>query len=101
MIFASYGLVIEETEIRKTCDCTLFGAYALNAVDAARAFGFSATKKHTLSFRDLLDLVADGDSPIVLLSLKPIDGIRQTHAVIVVEATEHFVTVLDPMKGNE
>jgi len=100
MIFASYGLVIEEAEIRKACDCTFFGAYALNAVDAARSFGFAGTNKHTLSFRDLLRVVAAGDNPIVLVSLKPIDGIRQTHAVIVVETTEHFVTVLDPMKGE-
>ena len=100
MIFASYGLVIEEAEIRKACDCTLFGAYALNAVDAARAFGFIGTNKHTLSFRDLLRVVTDGANPIVLVSLKPIDGIRQTHAVIVVDATENSVTVLDPMKGE-
>ncbi|HEY3136593.1 MAG TPA: peptidase C39 family protein, partial [Blastocatellia bacterium] len=62
--------------------------------------GFVGTRKHTLSLSELVRLVAEGKYPVVLLSLKPIDGIRETHAVVVVAADDETVTVLDPMKGE-
>jgi ABC-type bacteriocin/lantibiotic exporter with double-glycine peptidase domain len=100
MVFESYGVKVAESEIRDACDCTMFGTFALAAVDAARSFGFVGTRKHTLSLSELVRLVAEGKYPVVLLSLKPIDGIRETHAVVVVAADDETVTVLDPMKGE-
>lgn len=100
MVFETYGINLSESAIRDACDCTAFGATALSAVDAAKSFGFEGTGKHTLSLGALVELVSDGNYPIVLVSLKPIDGIIGTHAVVVIGANEETFTVLDPMKGE-
>ena len=100
MVFASHGVNLREDEIRAACDSTSFGNGALNAVDAARSFGFPRSGKHTLSFDELADLIEDGKPPIVFVSLKPIDGVRETHAVVVIALSDASVTLLDPMTGE-
>jgi ABC-type bacteriocin/lantibiotic exporter with double-glycine peptidase domain len=100
MVFASYGVNLEEDEIRAVCDSTSFGTGALNAVDAARLFGFPRSAKHTLSFDELADLIEDDKPVIVFVSLKPIDGVRETHAVVVIAMNNASVTVLDPVTGE-
>ena len=100
MVFASYGVNLREDEICAACDCTFLGTAAVSAVDAARTFGFLKTAKHTLSFDELADLIEAGKPPIAFVSLKPIDGVRETHAVVVIALDDASVTLLDPMKGE-
>ena len=100
MVFASHGVNLREDEIRMACDCTSLGTRALNAVDAARSFGFARTGKHTLSFDELADLIRTGKPPIVFISLKPIAGVRETHAVVVIALNDSSVTLLDPVSGE-
>ena len=100
MVFASFGVNLPEDEIRAACDCTAFGTQAPSAVDAARSFGFARTAKHTLSFDELRDTVDQEKHPIVFLNLKPIDGVRETHAVVVVTLSEESVNFFDPTRGE-
>jgi predicted double-glycine peptidase len=49
---------------------------------------------------ELTALVEGGSYPIVYVSLKPIDGVRDTHALVVIETSEQNVTVYDPLQGE-
>lgn len=101
MIFGSFGIDIPEGELRQRCDCTPYsGTNALMVVDVARQFGFAGTAKHTMMLDELRELLADGHHPIVYVDLRPIDGIEDVHAVVVVDASQHQIIVLDPLKGE-
>lgn len=91
---------MSEADIRAACDCTPVGTDALQAVDAARGYGFQQSAKHTLTFEELVALVEGGIHPIVFVSLKPIDGLRNTHALVVTDISERVVTVYDPLQGE-
>ena len=101
MVLASFGVDLSEGELRALCDCTpLSGTDAWLAVDAARRLGFTATSKNNLSPTDLEAVLSNGHSPIIFVDLRPIDGIPEQHALVVVEMDANFVTVLDPLKGE-
>lgn len=100
MVFAAYGLNLPEADIRAACDCTPTGTDALRAVDAARHYGFQQSAKYTLTLEELATLVEGGSYPIVFVSLKPIDGVRNTHAFVVTNISERAVTVYDPLQGE-
>lgn len=53
MVLASLGIERSESELRALCNCTPFGTEVLNAVNAARQFGFPGTGKHPLSPAEL------------------------------------------------
>jgi hypothetical protein len=38
--------------------------------------------------------------PIVFVDLNPLDGLDAIHAMVVVDASEQEVVVLDPLQGN-
>lgn len=99
MIFSSFGFEITEAELREACDCTRLGTDALQAVDVARQLGLTGTAKHTLNFDELTDLIKAGVFPIVFISLMPIAGIRETHALIITGFGDGFVEVIDPASG--
>lgn len=100
MVLSSLGFDVSEADLRHLCDCTPFGTDALKAVDAARQLGFAGTSKHNLSPTELAGLLRDGHHPIVFVDLMPIDGVREQHALVVVEMDTNFVTVLDPLRGE-
>lgn len=100
MVLGSFGLEIEESELRALCNWTLSGTDALMTVDAARQLGFAGTEKHTLKVEELESLVAHGSYPIVFVDLRPIDGVKDIHALVVVEFTVQEIIVLDPLKGE-
>lgn len=100
MVLAAFGLAVPESQLRMACDSVFRGASALQAVDAARQLGFAQSTKHTLNLAELRAVVASGLFPIVFVSLLPLDGIQEVHALVVVELTEHDVIVLDPLQGE-
>lgn len=100
MVFAGQGMDVSEADIRAACDSTPAGTDALQAVDAARGYGFQQTAKHTLTFEELTALVEGGIYPIVFVSLKPIDGVRDTHALVITEINERLVIAHDPLRGE-
>ncbi|HYE64148.1 MAG TPA: cysteine peptidase family C39 domain-containing protein, partial [Pyrinomonadaceae bacterium] len=95
-----YGVDVSEVDIRAGCDCTPTGTDALQAVDAARHYGFQRSAKYTLTLEELATFVEGGSYPIVFVSLKPIDGVRDTHAFVVTNISERAVTVYDPLQGE-
>ena len=100
MILGSLGVDVPENWLRTLCDSTLLGTDALKAVDAARQLGFAGSGKYTLSLAELKALTANGDYPIVFVSLLPIDGRKDAHAIVIVEFTAQEVLVLDPLFGE-
>ncbi len=100
MVLASFGIEIPESELRTLCDCTFSGTDALKAVDVARQLGFTRTGKYTLSTEELRTLIADGYHPIVFVDLRPIDGLRDIHALVVIDVGQQEMIVLDPLKGE-
>jgi ABC-type bacteriocin/lantibiotic exporter with double-glycine peptidase domain len=100
MVLSDLGLHLTEAELRALCDSTPLGTDALKTVDAARQLGFINTSKHNLLPTELEVLLDDGDYPIVFVDLRPIDGIPEQHALVVIEMDANFVTVLDPLKGE-
>ena len=100
MVLAGFGLEIMEAELRRVCDTTPLGTDALKAVDCARALGFAQTAKHTLTVEALAMLAASGVHPIVFVSLLPIDGFRNTHALVIIAVSDSAVVVYDPMAGE-
>lgn len=100
MVFAAYGVDLPEADIRNACDCTPVGTDALQAVDAARRYGFQQSAKYTLSLEELAILVESSAYPIVFVSLKPIDGVRDTHAFVITGMSDTAVTVYDPLRGE-
>ena len=101
MVLAGFGLEITERELRERCDSTPFnGTNALQAVDAARQLGFTGTAKYNLSLEDLRGLVADGHFPLVFVDLRPIDGVRDSHALVILSISEQEAVALDPLSGE-
>lgn len=100
MVFAAYGVDVPEAELRAACDCTLAGTDSLRAVDAARSYGFEQSARYTLMLEELATLVEGGSFPIVFVSLKPIDGVRGTHALVVMSIGEQDIIVYDPLRGE-
>lgn len=100
MVLGGFGVEVGESELRARCDHTLSGTHALKAVDAARRLGFAGTAKYTLSVEELRTLVADGHHPIVFVDLRPIDGLRDIHALVIIGISQQAISVLDPLKGE-
>ena len=100
MVLAGLGLEIAEAELRRACDTTPLGTDALQAVDCTRLLGFAGTAKHTLTVEELATLIAEGVHPIAFVSLLPIDGFRDTHALVVIEVNASAVVVYDPLAGE-
>ena len=48
MVFAAHGIDVSEADLRAACDCTLAGTDSLQAVDAARSYGFKQSGRYTL-----------------------------------------------------
>jgi ABC-type bacteriocin/lantibiotic exporter with double-glycine peptidase domain len=100
MVLAGLGHDIGEGELRALCDCNAFGTDALKAVDAARLLGFTGTAKHTLPADELAALTGRGSYPIVFVNTLPIDGVKGTHAFVVLEVGGAAVVVCDPLLGE-
>ena len=100
MVLASYGLDLTEAELRELCDCTFFGTDALQAVNAVRQLGFPETIKTNLTLLQLKNLTAHQQSPIVYISLQPLEGTKGIHALVVLDVSDTAVVVLDPAKGE-
>src|ERR1700730_16771423 len=100
MVFAAFGVDISEADLREACDCIFAGTDSLQAVNAARSYGFQQSARYTLKVEELATLVEGEIYPIVFVSLKPIDGVRDTHALVVTGIGEQDVTVYDPLQGE-
>lgn len=99
MVFQTFGLDVSEAELRYACDSTDLGTNALQALDVARRYGFTNTRKYTLTMEELEELANEGH-PIVIVNLWPIQQIYERHALIVLAVNATEVSVLDPAQGE-
>jgi hypothetical protein len=94
MVLSGFGLDLTEERLRHLCDCTAtFGTDAWQAVNAARGLGFPGAGKYTLRPDELRRLVEGGKYPIAFISLEPINGTEESHAVVVVEVGDQAVGI--------
>lgn len=102
MVLASLGVFKTEQELRELCDCTVLeGTSALKAVDAARALGFTGTRKQNLTFDDLMSELERGLFPIAYVeTLLPPHAFAQSHALVVIAIEGDEVRALDPARGE-
>ena len=100
MVLASYGVELTEAELRALCDCTFFGTDALEAVNAVRQLGFSKTIKTNLTMLELKELCFNQQWPITYINLRPLEGSKGIHALVVLDVSDTAVVVLDPAKGE-
>lgn len=103
MVLAALGRPMTEDLLRVVTDCSPLGTEAFQVVEAARQFGYTASRKYTLaSLDELTTLVAEGHWPIVYVDLWPLQGglSGQYHAMVVIAHDPTHVTVLDPLHGE-
>lgn len=100
MVLMTMGLEVSEAELRERCDCTVFGTDAFMAVDALRGLGLERSRKATGSMSGLIMELSTGQLPIVFVNLLPIDGVKVSHAMIVMDIQETGVHVCDPRLGE-
>ena len=100
MVLASFGINKPEDELRELCDCTIFGAAAIELVRAARSLGFTASRKYSLRLEDLREFNEQGYFPIVYVVVSETSPKPDVHALVVVSATETEIKVLDPRRGQ-
>ena len=99
MVLSHLGVSKTEAELRKLCDCTIFGTSALELLLGARGLGFAASSKHTLTLTDLIELTEHGYFPIVFVVSAAGVAAPDVHSFVVVSATRERVEVLDPQQG--
>lgn len=97
IVLSGFGLDLAEERLRELCDCTpTFGTDAWQAVNAARQLGFTNTGKYTLSLEELRRLAGSGKYPVAFISLEPISGTEEAHAVVVIEVGDQAIAVYEP-----
>ena len=93
MVLSACGVDRSEQELRALCDTGLSGTDALLVVDAARNLGMVETRKYTLDWPKLVELIADPVYPIVYV----MRGLGQ-HAIVVRGTTADGILVHDPLE---
>ncbi|MCI0489217.1 MAG: cysteine peptidase family C39 domain-containing protein [Blastocatellia bacterium] len=101
MMLESLGVIKTEEELRGLADCTLSGTDAFNLVEAARKSGFSGTRKYSLTFEELKEVLDEGLYPIVYLrtELSQVQ-VPQSHTVVVELLDQDGVHLVDPWRGR-
>src|SRR5436853_4878509 len=85
MVLEALGVSKTEEELRDLSDCTALATYAFNLVEAARALGFTATRKFNLDLDELKEQLERGFYPIVYVHARLLpDKPLQEHATVVI-----------------
>lgn len=102
MVLASFGIAKPEDELRRLCDCTIFGTTAVGLVYAARTLGFGNSRKFSIDLTDLKDFTIQGCFPIVYVVLSPGSPTPDVHAFVVLSVSDinDEISVIDPKRGN-
>jgi ABC-type bacteriocin/lantibiotic exporter with double-glycine peptidase domain len=103
MVLDAMGIELDEAQLRDLTDCSPLGTDAFQLIEAARHFGFVASRKYTLeSLEELSSLIEKGNFPIVYVDMWPLQGglSGQNHALVVIAVDSENVSVLDPLAGE-
>lgn len=99
MLLAHRGIETAEAELIRKTTLDEGGLTPEELAVLARSHGLRAAEQ-ILSDDALFELVQQNHYPIVYLYRKLLDGVASVHAVIPVAFTKHFVTLLDPLRGQ-
>jgi ABC-type bacteriocin/lantibiotic exporter with double-glycine peptidase domain len=99
MVLESLGVSRSEHELRELCDCTIFGTTAIQLIQAARALGFTGSRKYTLTLEDLRGLTEQGYFPIVYVLTGAEGPSPDAHSLVVISVADDEIGVLDPQGG--
>jgi ABC-type bacteriocin/lantibiotic exporter with double-glycine peptidase domain len=99
MVLESLGVARSEAELRELCDCTIFGTAALDLIQAARALGFTDSRKYSLELEDLKEITEEGYFPIVYAVTSVAGAGPDVHSLVVISVIGAEITVLDPKQG--
>ncbi len=99
MILAFYGMEVSEAELVLTTKMEEGGVDIEELAQVARYHGLK-TEIRNLEETSLLGLIAIHRWAIVFLNRFPLDRQFAIHSVIPIRFTSHFVTVLDPLRGE-
>jgi ABC-type bacteriocin/lantibiotic exporter with double-glycine peptidase domain len=101
IVLESFGVIHTEEELRNLTDCTPSGTNALSLVDVCRKLEFLGTRKYSLTFDELKEVLNEGLHPIVYLRVMLSEGhIPQMHSVIVELIDREGVHLIDPWRGK-
>lgn len=96
MVLAHDGITVTEEELAQTAGKE--GWFDPQEVAVlARQYGLTLSPQQ-LSWNDLKTRLARQQFPIVFLYRQPIDGVRNTHAVVPFRFSPQFVWFLDPLR---
>src|SRR5438094_4753203 len=99
MILAAQGIERTEQELIDEAGMTPGGLDPEECAWLAQRYGLRATEQQ-LDRRVLFDLIDSYRFPIVFLHRRPIDQENEVHAVVAVRTSGHYVTFLDPLRGQ-
>ncbi len=99
MVLAHQGIHVTEASLLEHISLAEGGTHPDQLVRLAERHGLAAEARE-LNLAASEELVVQGRFPIVLMDRTVLDGEFVIHAVIPVRITRHYVTVLDPLRGE-
>ncbi|MCI0682312.1 MAG: cysteine peptidase family C39 domain-containing protein [Gemmataceae bacterium] len=99
MLLASRGIETSEDELVRITTLDEGGLTPEELAKLARAMGLVASEQQ-IDDHALASIVDNAEYPIAYLYRKILDGVSSVHAVIPVRYSQHFVTLLDPLRGQ-
>jgi ATP-binding cassette subfamily B protein RaxB len=99
MLLAQRGMQVAEAELVEASALQQGGLTPEELCQLARHYGLQASEEQ-LDRAELHDVINKAGFPIVFLFRRPIDRVDMTHAVVAVRRSRHYVTVLDPLRGE-
>lgn len=99
MLLAFHGTETSEDELIDKAEMEEGGVDIQELSALAQRYGLRADIQE-LSLEDLADCIAQERFPIVYLNRFPMDAEFAIHAVVPVRISAHFVTFLDPRRGQ-
>jgi ABC-type bacteriocin/lantibiotic exporter with double-glycine peptidase domain len=91
MVLAYHGLNLTEDDLIYACNCDKGGAYADDAVEAAKRLGFERTSKDRPTIEGLIAMLQLGEFAIVWIARGSI-----RHTVVPIGVVGDSIEILDP-----
>ena len=99
MILAYHGSESTEAQVLQTAAMQPSGLDPEGLAQLSRRYGLRAVEQQ-LDQDTLFELIRQHRSPIVFLYRRIINHVGEGHAVIPVRLSRHYVTFLDPLRGE-
>lgn len=101
MVLSHWGINEDEPKLRDGCKTTHQGTRASDVVACAREYGLQAGEYRDTGLEDISGWLSQNIYPILLINLFPLNALWVTHAVVVIEINDDFISYLDPIFGQK